>query len=46
MMLDWNMDWVAGYEGQMGVTPELSRGAIDIRNKMEEIMRAGANGDI
>jgi len=46
MMLDWNMDWVAGYEGQMGVTPELSRGAIDIRNKMEEIMRAGANGDL
>jgi hypothetical protein len=46
MMLDWNMDWVAGYEGQMGITPELARGAIDIRNKMEDIMRAGANGDI
>jgi hypothetical protein len=30
----------------MGVTPELARGAIDIRNKMEDIMRAGANGDI
>jgi uncharacterized protein (DUF302 family) len=46
MMLDWNMDWVAGYEGQMGITDELSRGAIDIRNKMEQIMRAGANGDL
>lgn len=46
MMLDWNLDWVAGYEGQMGVTPELSRGAIEIRNKMEEIMVAGANGDL
>ncbi len=46
MMLDWNLDWVAGYEGQLGVTPELSRGAIEVRNKMEEIMTAGANGDL
>jgi len=46
MMLDWNLDWVAGYETQMGVTPELARGAIDVRNKMEEIMQAGADGDI
>jgi uncharacterized protein (DUF302 family) len=46
MMLDWNMDWVGGYEGQMAITPELARGANDLRNKMEEIMRAGANGDI
>ncbi len=46
MMLDWNLEWVAGYEGQMGVTPELSKGAIDIRNKMAEIMQAGADGDL
>ena len=46
MMIDWNLDWIAGYENQMGITPELARGAIDIRNKMENIMRAGANGDI
>jgi hypothetical protein len=46
MMLDWNLDWVAGYETQMGVTPELARGAIDVRNKMEEIMQAGADGDL
>lgn len=46
MMLDWNLDWVSGYEAQMGVTPELARGAIDIRNKMEEIMMAGAAGDL
>ena len=37
--------WVAGYPGQMGITPELARGAIDIRNKMEEIMVAAASGD-
>ena len=46
MMLDWNMDWVAGYQGQMGITPELAKGAIDIRNKMEEIMVAAASGDL
>ena len=46
MMLDWNMDWVAGYEGSLGITPELAKGAIDIRNKMEEIMVAAANGDL
>lgn len=46
MMLDWNMDWVAGYEGQMGITQELGHGALSIRDKMEEIMLAGANGDI
>jgi uncharacterized protein (DUF302 family) len=46
MMLDWNLDWVGGYENQMGITPELSKGAIDVRNKMEEIMMAGANGDL
>ncbi len=46
MMLDWNLDWVKGYEGAMGVSPELAQGALDIRDKMDEIMRAGANGDL
>ena len=46
MMLDWNLDWVGGYEGAMGITPELAKGAKDIRDKMDEIMRAGANGDL
>ena len=46
MMLDWNLEWIAGYENQMGVSPELSRGAIDIRKKMAEIMQAGADGDL
>jgi uncharacterized protein (DUF302 family) len=46
MMLDWNLDWVGGYEGAMGITPELARGAKDIRDKMDDIMRAGANGDL
>jgi uncharacterized protein (DUF302 family) len=46
MMLDWNMDWVAGYQGSLGITPELAKGAIEIRDKMEEIMVAAANGDL
>jgi uncharacterized protein (DUF302 family) len=46
LMLDWNMDWVAGYEGQMNITPELVSGAKVLRDKMESIMRAGANGDL
>jgi uncharacterized protein (DUF302 family) len=46
LMLDWNMDWVAGYSQQMGITPELAKGAMELRDKMENIMQAGANGDI
>jgi uncharacterized protein (DUF302 family) len=46
MMLDWDMSWVAGYEQQMGLSSELSNGAFDIRRKMGEIMKAGANGDL
>jgi uncharacterized protein (DUF302 family) len=46
LMLDWNMDWVAGYEGTMGITPELVKGAKELRDKMENIMMAGANGDL
>jgi hypothetical protein len=30
----------------MGMSPELSKMAVDIRDKMEEIMRAAANGDL
>jgi len=45
MMLDWDLSWVKGYEAAMGITPELAQGAIDIRNKMDEIMRAGAQGE-
>jgi uncharacterized protein (DUF302 family) len=46
MMLDWNMDWVAGYESQLGISPELKKGAVDIRRRMGEIMQAAANGDL
>jgi uncharacterized protein (DUF302 family) len=46
MMLDWDMSWVAGYEKQMGLSSELTKGAWELRQKMGEIMQAGANGDL
>ncbi|MBI5329986.1 MAG: DUF302 domain-containing protein [Betaproteobacteria bacterium] len=46
MMLDWNLDWISGYEKQMGLTDELIKGAIDLNKRMDEMMRAAANGDI
>lgn len=46
LMLDWNMDWVSGYEDQMSITPELAKGAKILRDKMDSIMQAGANGDL
>jgi uncharacterized protein (DUF302 family) len=46
LMLDWNMDWVAGFNNELGITPELAKGANVLREKMENIMQAAANGDI
>ena len=46
MMLDWSLDWVAGYQGQLGITDDLAKGALEIRDKMDQIMRAAANGDL
>ncbi len=46
LMLDWNLDWIAGYEDKLGLSDELIKGAIDINKKMDEMMRAAANGDL
>jgi uncharacterized protein (DUF302 family) len=46
LMLDWDVTWLDLAGKQMGITPELRQGAIDIRDKMESVMRAGANGDL
>ncbi|MFA5082627.1 MAG: DUF302 domain-containing protein [Hydrogenophilaceae bacterium] len=46
LMVDWNMDWVAGYEKQLGITDGLSKGAKSINDRMVEMMQAGANGDL
>ena len=46
MMIDWSMDWVAGYENQMGISPELEKGAKEINEKMKQIINAAANGEL
>lgn len=46
LMLDWSLDWVKGYEKQLGLTPELVKGAIDLNQRMDEMMRAAANGEL
>jgi uncharacterized protein (DUF302 family) len=46
LTLDWDIAWLDSVNGSMGISPELSKMAVDIRDKMEEIMRAAANGDL
>ena len=46
MMLDWSLDWVKNYEKQLGLSPELVKGAIDLNARMDDMMRAAANGDL
>lgn len=46
LMLDWSLDWVKGFEKQLGLTPELIKGAIDLNARMDDMMRAAANGDL
>jgi uncharacterized protein (DUF302 family) len=46
LMMDWDITWLDLAGQQAGITPELRKGAQDIRNKMEDVMRAGANGEL
>jgi uncharacterized protein (DUF302 family)/outer membrane biosynthesis protein TonB len=46
MMLDWNPEWVEGYKDRLAISDELWRGAIDIRQRMDNMMQAAANGDL
>ncbi|MEQ1663284.1 MAG: DUF302 domain-containing protein [Thiobacillus sp.] len=46
MTLDWDVLWLDKANNNMGVTPELRKGAIEIRNKLDSVMRAGANGEL
>lgn len=46
LMLDWDITWLDLAGKQAGITPELRQGAMDIRKKMEDVMRAGANGEL
>jgi uncharacterized protein (DUF302 family) len=46
LMMDWDITWLDLAGKQAGLTPELRKGAMDIRDKMENVMRAGANGEL
>lgn len=48
MTLDWDVSWLDSISGKMGLegAPELIKAAIDIREKMDNIMRAAAAGDL
>ena len=46
LTMDWDVTWL-DYAGKtMGITPELRQSAKEIRNKMDDMMRAAANGDL
>lgn len=46
MTLDWDVTWLALAGKAMDITPELREGAIEVRNKMNSVMHAAANGEL
>jgi len=46
LMMDWDITWLDLAGKQAGMTPELRLGVQTIRTKMEDVMRAGANGEL
>ena len=46
LTLDWDVTWLEMAGKAMGITPELREGARQIREKMDDMMRAAANGDL
>jgi uncharacterized protein (DUF302 family) len=46
LTLDWDVTWLDMAGKQMGITPELRRGALAIREKLDSVMRAGAAGEL
>lgn len=46
LMMDWDVTWLDLAGKQAGITPELRSGAQAIRDKMEDVMRAAAAGDL
>jgi len=42
--LDLDVTWLDQAGKQAGITPELRKGAMDIREKLDSVMRAGADG--
>ncbi len=46
LTLDWNTSWLDSISGKMGAPDLLMKYATDIRDKMDVIMKAAANGDL
>lgn len=46
MTLDWDTAWLDSISGKMGAPDALMKSAADIRDKMDNIMKAAANGDL
>ena len=46
LTLDWNTSWLDSISDKMGTPDELMKFAQDIRDKMDNIMRAAADGDL
>lgn len=46
LTLDWNTSWLDSLSGKMGAPDQLMTYAKDIRDKMDVIMKAAANGDL
>ena len=46
MMMDWDVTALQLVSNQKGIPAELRKDAIEIREKMENVMRAGANGEL
>jgi uncharacterized protein (DUF302 family) len=46
LTLDWNTSWLDSISGKMGAPDQLMKYAADIRDKMDVIMRAAAEGDL
>ncbi len=44
LMMDWDMTWLDLAGKQIGMTPELRRSFLEIRQKMEDVMRSSASG--
>lgn len=46
MTLDWDTAWMDSISGQMGAPTDLMKAAATIRDKMDNIMKAAAAGDL
>ncbi|HQT30981.1 MAG TPA: DUF302 domain-containing protein [Thiobacillus sp.] len=46
LTLDWDVTGINLAGKQLNITPELREGALAIRDKLDSVMRAGANGDL